>query len=87
MSQGQFKQQTFKSSSGNEYVFQYPGHRAAIRIQDKMMDKGGRVNGEVLADELLEHVVVSPKMKMDDYESLGELTEVCEAASTFLFSK
>ncbi|SFJ44270.1 hypothetical protein SAMN02799624_04540 [Paenibacillus sp. UNC496MF] len=82
-----FKQKTFISSSGTEYVFQFPGIRKAVQIQDKISDKHGQVNGEALVDELLRHVIVQPKMTMEDFEDLGELTEVADAASDFLFAR
>jgi hypothetical protein len=78
-----FKQKNFTSKNGNQYVFQRPGVRAMTKITDRVKNKFGVVLDERLAEEMLQHVVVEPKVRIDDFDSYRELNEVVSAAYTF----
>lgn len=78
-----FKQKNFTSKSGKTYVFQRPGARAMTKITDRVKNKFGVPQDERLAEEMLQHVVVDPKTKIDDFETYAELNEVVSAAYQF----
>ncbi|WPZ17789.1 hypothetical protein UM396_14485 [Geobacillus subterraneus] len=78
------KQKEFKSKNGNQYVFQTIPNSKYL----EMMDDSVAANGNPLVSKLyaavLEHIVVQPSgLTVDDFDSLKELQEVCEAALTF----
>lgn len=80
-----FKQKNFTSKAqGGKYTFQHPGVRAVSKIKDAAMNKHGVVLEERLAEEVLKHVIVSPKMKIDDFTDYKEYTEVINAAYAFI---
>lgn len=66
-----------------KYTLQFPGARWCIRHNDACMNRNGVLIQEKYIDGLLEHVVVEPKVKFEDFdddmESLTELVEVVEA--------
>jgi len=78
-----FKQKKFTSKAGNTFVFQFPGIRAVTKINDRIKNKFGVPQDERLAEEMLEHIVVEPKMKMDDFKSFAEFSEVVQEAYRF----
>ncbi|MEJ8306664.1 hypothetical protein [Saccharibacillus sacchari] len=80
-----FKQTKFKSKSGKEYTLQHPGVRSAAKIIDRVKNKHGVASDEKLGDEMLQYVVVSPKMKVDDFgDDYAEYVEVVNKAFSFL---
>ncbi|QCT02725.1 hypothetical protein E6C60_2577 [Paenibacillus algicola] len=79
-----FKQKKYTSKSGKDYVYQFPGVRAVSKINDASKNKFGVVLEEKLADEMLKHVIVEPKMKIDDFASYQEYSEVINAAYAFI---
>ncbi|MEW9702825.1 hypothetical protein [Paenibacillus sp. SI8] len=79
-----FKQKKFTSSTGKTYTFQFPGIRAVMKIKDRVKNKYGIPQDEKAADEVLAHVVVDPKMKIEDFETLAEFNEVVGAAISFM---
>ncbi|KEQ22877.1 hypothetical protein [Paenibacillus tyrfis] len=80
-----FKQKEFTSESGKKYVFQFPGIRAVTRIKDRVKNKYGIAQDEKAADEILAHVIVEPKMKMEDFgDDINEFNEVIGAAIRFM---
>lgn len=79
-----FKQKNHTSKAGNNYVFQFPGVRTVSKINDASKNKFGVVMEERLADEMLKHVIVEPKMKIDDFVSYQEYSEVINAAYAFI---
>ncbi|MEC0092886.1 hypothetical protein [Paenibacillus macquariensis] len=82
---GNFKQKKFTSKTKEaEYTFQHPGVRTVSKIKDAAMNKHGVVLEERLAEEVLKHVIVSPKMKIDDFDDYKEYTEVINAAYAFI---
>ncbi len=79
-----FKQKQFTSKSKKEYTLQHPGVRAVTKITDRIKNKHGVMSDEKLADEMLTHVVVEPKCKMDDFDSYREMVEVVQEAFKFV---
>lgn len=79
-----FKQKNYTSKSENKYVFQFPGVRTVSKINDASKNKFGVVMEEKLADEMLRHVIVNPKMKIDDFATYQEYSEVINAAYAFI---
>lgn len=80
-----FKQTKITTKSGKEYMLQHPGVRSAAKIIDRVKNKFGVASDEKLGDEMLELVVVSPKMKVDDFgDDYAEYFEVVNKAYAFL---
>ena len=82
-----FAQKQFTSKAGNKYTFQFPGVRQVTKITDRIKNKFGGASDEKLAEEMLSHVVVEPKQKMDDFKGPSgykELGEVVGAAYAFI---
>jgi len=80
-----FKQRKFVSSKGKEYTLQFPGIRKVTQIRDRAKNKHGVPSDERIADDVLEHVVVSPKMRIEDFgDDIGEFNEVIGAAVKFI---
>lgn len=68
---------------GVEYTLQHPGARWYIKLTDRSNGKN-----EVLADELLENVVVNPRVTIEDFDdNIEALEELLEKAHTFLKTK
>lgn len=67
---------------GEEYIIQHPGVRGRFRIVDQSTLPGGTLSKEKYADAMLEHVVVQPKRKLEDFDSnpdaLDELLGECD---------
>ena len=53
-----------------EYTLQKLPVREAFKLRDSWIENGN-VNQEKMYDKLLEHIVVVPKVKLDDFEALG----------------
>lgn len=80
-----FKQTTFTSKiTDKEYTFQHPGIRAVSKINDTAKNKFGVVSEEKLSDEVLRLVIVNPKMKIEDFESYKEYSEVVNKAYSWI---
>ncbi|KAF6618260.1 hypothetical protein G7L40_02160 [Paenibacillus polymyxa] len=80
-----FKQKQYTSNiEGKEYLFQHPGVRAVSKINDASKNKFGVLQEERLSEEMLKHVIVSPKLKIDDFEEYDEYSEVINAAYAFI---
>lgn len=67
---------------GTEYTFQEMPSRAFLKMQNKTQDKNGNPILEKLYEEILTHIVVSPKVTIDDFSTKG-LEEVAAAAMQF----
>lgn len=65
-----------------EYTFQELPSRQFLRLKQRCTDKNGQPLLENLYSELLEHIVVAPKVKIDDYGT-SELEEITAAAMNF----
>lgn len=79
------KQKKIKTKSGKEYLLQHPGVRSVTRITDRVKNKHGIASDEKMADEMLTHVVVDPKTRMEDFgEDFAELSEIVGKAYAFI---
>ena len=61
---------------GVEYTAQYSGMRTAARFVDRVKQKDGTNSFEETADYIFEHVIVEPKVTMDDFDSMETLGKV-----------
>lgn len=79
-----FKQKKFTSQSGKDYVFQFPGIRSITKINDRIKNKYGVTSDEKLAEEMMSHVIVEPKVSFEYFgEDYSEFSEVIQAAYMF----
>lgn len=69
---------------GKEYLLQHPGVRSVTKITDRVKTKHGVMSGEKLADEMLTHVVVDPKVRLDDFDDFKEADELVSKAFMFI---
>lgn len=69
---------------GKEYLLQHPGVRAVTKITDRIKNKHGVPSDEKMADEMLMHVVVDPKVRMENFDDYGELSELVGKAFNFI---
>lgn len=68
-------------------MFQFPGVRQVAKIGDRIKNKHGVAQDERLIEEMLSHVVVEPKQKVDDFKGPSgykELVEVVSSAYAFI---
>ena len=72
---------------GVEYTFQRIPTREWIRLQERCQDRRGNISTERLASEILEHIVVEPKVKIDDFEIPAVMEEVVAEAYNFQHGK
>lgn len=69
--------------NGTEYTLQKVTPREWLRMRDRCKNKHGQPIEERMYDEVLEHIVVHPKKKLDDFTDLQELEELVAAAIRF----
>lgn len=79
-----FKQKTFVSKKGTEYLFQHPGVRMVSKINDQSKNKHGVLSEERMSELMLKHVIVQPKRTIDDFEDYSEYMEVINKAYNFI---
>jgi len=65
-----------------EYTFQEIPARQFLKMKQRCTDKNGQPIQEAFYSEILEHIVVSPKVKIDDF-GFSELDELASAAMEF----
>ncbi len=58
---------------GKEYVLQKLPIRKALEIRQKWTLPSGITDDVKMYDACLEHIVVNPKVKMEDFEDISEL--------------
>jgi hypothetical protein len=78
------KQKQITTKSGKEYTLQHPGVRSVTKITDRIKNKHGVPSDEKMADEMLTHVVVDPKVRLDDFEDYAEMSELVGKAFAFI---
>ncbi|TQK41969.1 hypothetical protein FB479_11670 [Brevibacillus sp. AG162] len=67
--------------TGTEYTFQKVAPRPWLKLMDEWDSKGK--TSEKLTEIVLEHIVVEPRLNIDDFEDYAELDEVTMAAFRF----
>lgn len=68
----EFEQKTVEVM-GKEYVLQKLPIRKALEIRQKWTLPSGITDDVTMYDECLANIVVSPKVKMEDFEDISEL--------------
>lgn len=77
--------QTEVTVKGKKYTLQHPGARWYLGLTDRCKNKHGVLQTEKYTEEILENVVVDPKVSMDDFDdALGEMMELVGKAESFL---
>lgn len=69
---------------GTEYTFQSPGAAWYYEMIDRARGVDGTLQVAQVNRELLDTVVVSPKVKLEDFDTPGESEHVIRAVKTFL---
>lgn len=79
---------TYTASNGQKFTFQHPGARWYLQCMDRCK-RNGELQQEKYADEILENVIISPKVESIDYfgDDLGLLNEVIQEIESFLATK
>lgn len=69
-----------------EYTLQHPGVRAGVQLRDRSKDMNGNIVEEKFYTELMNHVIVSPRVNWDSADEMGNaaFNELMKEASTFL---
>lgn len=76
---------TDKNGYDWNYTFQFPGVRKAYEILDNAQMANGGISSAVLYDGFCQSVIVSPAhLTLDDFDERPGLTEVMNAADSFL---
>lgn len=69
--------------NGVEYTFQKMPPRQWARLLDRCTNRHGVALQEKLLSEVLEHIVVDPKVTLDDFEDWEVVQDVVSAAASF----
>lgn len=70
---------------GKEYVFQYPGRRACLKMTDEATTDNNKRLNEKFLDLMLKNIVVEPKVSLDTFDEDGyadDYERVVEIASS-----
>lgn len=73
--------------NGTEYTLQKVFPSAWYKMKDKSKNQHGVAQEEKLYQDILKHVVVDPKKKMDDFTDLNEFEELMKEATRFQLGK
>jgi len=74
--------------NGKEFILQHPGARWYLNLQDRCKNRSGVLLTEKYTEELLENVVVDPKMKLDDFdEDIDTVEQLVVEVERFLRGK
>ncbi|VFB17198.1 Uncharacterised protein [Urinicoccus massiliensis] len=80
----EFKQKKV-TVEGVEYTLQKLPIRKALEIRQKWTLPNGTTSDLIMYEECLKHIVVEPKVKIDDFEELYELELLVGECLTFQF--
>lgn len=81
------KQKTVKIND-KEFVLQHPGARWYLGANDRCRNNAGVLQMEAYYQELLENVVVDPKVSIEDFDDdFGTLEKLMSAVERFLRGK
>ena len=69
--------------NGTEYELQKVPPRQWFRMRERTKNKNGLPIEEKLYSEILEHIVVSPKVTLDDFEEVEDIEELMKEAIEF----
>jgi len=80
--------QTTVKVNGVEYTLQHPGARWYLQVIDRHTNAKGNLERTGYTEEILEHVVVNPKVSIEDFDDdLGSLMELVRKAESFLSAR
>ncbi|KZM54909.1 hypothetical protein A3Q35_13195 [Aeribacillus pallidus] len=82
--QSKFGKQEKHTVAGVEYTFQFPGVKATIEMLDRCKNRFGNVVDSAYFEEIMEHVIVDPKVDWEYWETHDGLREVMALADNFL---
>jgi hypothetical protein len=80
----EFEQKT-EVIDGVEYTFQKVPVRAAMKMRQKWLMPGDVIDIETMCDEVFKHVVVNPKVTLDEFTSVMKAQNVAVAAANFQY--
>lgn len=88
MSQVKTPNQKKVTIDGVDYTLQHPGARWVMQMTDRTTGPNGFPLAEKTTDEILEYVVVSPKVTIDDFDDdFQGLQQLVSEAQAFLNTK
>lgn len=76
-----------KKINGTEYTFQKLPAMEMVRLKERSSDDRGTPIESLLFVELAEHVIVNPKLDLEEFQDYGELMEVMKEALDFQLTK
>ena len=68
---------------GKEYTLKKIPPREWARLRDRCKNRFGVMSEEKFLSEIFEHMVVNPRVSLDDFEDYDECQEVSNAAIEF----
>lgn len=80
-------QQKKVTINGTEYTLQKIFPSAWYKLKDKNKNQHGVAQEENFYKDILKHIVVHPKKKMDDFDSIEEFEELMAEATRFQLGK
>ncbi len=69
--------------NGATYTIQKLSPREWARLRDRSKNRHGQPVEENLLSEILKHMVIEPKLTLDDFQEWDDLQEVCNEAIVF----
>ncbi len=76
-----------KKINSTEYTFQKLPAMEMVRLKERSSDDRGNLIESLLFVELAEHVIVNPKLDLEEFQDYGELMEVMKEALDFQLAK
>ena len=77
------EQQKTVTVGGKDYTLQKITPREWARLRDRCKNRFGNVVEETFMTEILKHIVVDPKVTLDDFDEWADAQEVCNEAVRF----
>lgn len=72
-----------KTIRGTEYTFQKLSAMEFTRLKERATNENGVLLDSLLFEELAEHVIVNPRVDVEEFEEYDELAELMKFALTF----
>jgi hypothetical protein len=69
---------------GVDYTFQFPGVKDTIELVDRSKNRFGNIVDSLYYQEIMNNVIVSPKVDWDHWDTNNGLREVMALADNFL---
>lgn len=79
-------EQLKKTVNGVEYTYQKLSAMEWLRLKERSTDEMGIIRDSLFFEEVAEHIIVDPKINVEEFEELGELVEIMKHA-TFLHER